>query len=370
MAKQLKEKLLAKKIFSAPNYKRGLSTGSTLVNLACSGKPTVGFLPGKYIFLVGDSASGKTFLALTMLAEASINPEYKDYRLIYDNAEDGALMDLRKFFGEKLLKRIEAPKMVSGDPDFTPMPVPKEMVFSTTVEVFYDNLDDAFRAEKPFIYVLDSMDSLSSEDEQDKFAEQKAARRKGKDAAGSYGDGKAKKNSSNLRQAVHRLKETGSILIIIAQTRDNLGFGAQFNPKTRSGGRALRFYATEELWFSIKEGIKKTVHGKPRKIGTVLQIQVKKNRQTGREPTVEVPFYPSFGFDDVGSCVDFLIEEKRWNKEGTAYNAAELSLHGSEESLVKQIEEQGKETELRLLVAEVWQEIEEACGIERKRRYE
>ena len=42
-----------------------LGTGSTLLNLAISGKTCGGFPAGKYVFFVGDSSSGKTFLALT-----------------------------------------------------------------------------------------------------------------------------------------------------------------------------------------------------------------------------------------------------------------------------------------------------------------
>jgi len=55
-----------------------LSTGSTLLNLACSGRVNGGFLKGFYYFIVGDSKSGKTFLSLTCLAEASINKDFDD----------------------------------------------------------------------------------------------------------------------------------------------------------------------------------------------------------------------------------------------------------------------------------------------------
>jgi len=70
-----------------------LSTGSTLLNLACTGKPYYGFAKGHYYFIVGDSVSGKTFLSLTCLAEASINPNFDNYRFIYDKDFLG-----RKFF--------------------------------------------------------------------------------------------------------------------------------------------------------------------------------------------------------------------------------------------------------------------------------
>lgn len=74
----------------------------------------------------------------------------------------------------------------------------------------------------------------------------------------------------------------------------------------------MKFYATLELWTSVKEKIKKVVRGKPRQLGIVASVQVKKNRLTGKESTVEVPFYHSCGIDDTGSCVDYLVEEGRW----------------------------------------------------------
>jgi len=173
---------------------------------------------------------------------------------------------------------------------------------SHSIEEFYYHIDDALEQKKPFIYILDSMDSLSSKAEKDKFDETKMAYRKGKEVAGSYGDGKAKKNSTSLRQLLAPLQKTGSILIIINQTRDNLGFG--FGKKTRSGGRALRFYATIELWSSVKRKLSRTIKGKKRQLGVECSIQIKKNRITGRERTLTLPIYHSFGIDDVGSCVN------------------------------------------------------------------
>lgn len=330
---------------------QGLSTGSTLLNLACSGRSDVGFLPGTYVFLVGDSASGKSFLSLTCLAEAAMNPLFKSYRFIYDNAENGALMDIGRFFGQEVARRLEV------------------ATISDTLEGFFYNLDDAFTEARPFIYVLDSMDCLTTEEETDKFAEGKQASRTGKQVAGSYGTSKAKANSAGIRRIIPKLKDTGSILIIISQTRDNIGFGAQFNPKTRSGGHALRFYCHLELWSSIRSRIKKTVRGKERQLGIVCKAEVKKNRLTGRERSVEIPILHSSGIDDLGSCVDYLIDEGHWAKSGANVTAGEFDHKGSRDKLIARIEDEGREPELRQLVAKVWTDIETACTVSRKPRY-
>jgi len=339
-----------------------LSTGSTLLNLACSGKAKGGFLKGNYYFFVGDSSSGKTFLSLTCLAEAAKNKDFEDYRFIYDNAEGGALMDIKRFFGGKVAEKMELPGVSSdGEPEA-----------SSTIEEFYYHVDDAIKEGTPFIYILDSMDSLSSKDEADKFDEHKDAHIKGKVAAGSYGDGKAKKNSANLRRLLAPLRKSGSILIIINQTRDNLGFG--FETKTRSGGRALKFYACLEMWSSIKGKITKTVKNKKRQMGVKALVQVKKNRITGREREVLIPIYHSFGIDDIGSCVDFLLDEGDWLQKGNTIKVPDEAfgeeIKGTRESVISKIEENNWEKDLIAHVEDVWVAVEMALRIKRKPRYE
>lgn len=339
-----------------------LSTGCTLLNLACSGNAQGGFVKGKYFYFVGDSSSGKTWLSLTCFAEAALNPNFKNYRLIYDNGEDGALMDFAHYFGQKMADRLEPPAVDEEDAP----------IYSETAEDFYYNVDDAIQVAKeedrPFIYVLDSENSLTSGAEQDKFDESKKARRAGKDTAGSYGDGKAKIHSSHLRKLMRPLSDTGSILIIISQTRDNLGIG--FEKKTRSGGRALRFYACLEMWTSVIKKLKKTVAGKQRQIGIIARVKTKKNRLTGKEREIDIPIYHSMGIDDVGCNVDWLVDEKHWPKRGNTIQASEFEFKGTRNKLIAYVEENNLETELQNVVQGVWDKIEAACSVERKRRYE
>lgn len=359
-AESVKKKLSAKPKAEAIgiDWSKGLSTGSTLLNLACSGKLKTGLLPGYYYLFIGDSDSGKTYFNLSFLAEASINPKFDKYRLIYDAVERGALMDKAAHFGTKLVERIEPPSESDGHP-----------VYSETVEEFYFHVDDALKDGRPFVYILDSHDSLSSEAEQEKFEETKSAHRKGKEVAGSYGDGKAKKNSSNIRQIIAKLEKSESILVIICQTRDNIGFGAQFNPKVFSGGNALTFYACLQMWTSKREEIKRTVKGKQRQIGVRSKIQIKRSRFSGRKVAVEVPIYWSSGIDDTGSCCEWLIDEGHWKEVKGKVDAPEFGWSGPIEGLVQKIELEGREKELRMIVGEVWKEIEAACAVVRKSKY-
>jgi len=340
-----------------------LRTGSTLLDLNCSGMLRGGFLKGFFILMVGDSSSGKTFLTQTCLAEATINKHFDDHRIIFDNAENGAFMDTRKFFGSRLVDRMEPPAVDSeGD-----------SIFSQFTEEFLYHVEDAFDEGTPFIYLLDSSDALDTEGDEKKFQKRKKAAEEGKTEAGSFGADKPKLFSMGLRRIIPRLEKTGSILIVINQTRDNLGFGAQYNPKIRSGGRALRFYNHLEIWSSIKGKIKKTVKGKKRQVGIQVKLEIKKNRFTGRERELELPIYYTYGIDDIGSCIDYLIEEGHWKKPkgSTKITAKEFRFEGSMDKLIKTIEDDtGKVKKLKKIVKKVFLEIEAALDPGRKRRYE
>jgi hypothetical protein len=162
-------------------------------------------------------------------------------------------------------------------------------------------------------------------------------------------------------------------LIVVSQTRDNLGFG--FDKKTRSGGKALRFYATLEIWSSIAGTIKKTVRNEELQLGIKCQLEIKKNRLNGKLRSVEIPILHSYGIDDLGSCVDYLVDRKHWSKTKQGIiTAEEFDFEGRKEALIKAIHSEGNGKGkgihlLRSLVGRIWNEIEDACELDRPRRY-
>jgi len=361
---RLKQNLIRRK--ESEMSKGLLSTGSTMLNLACSGKPEGGYPVGGYVFLVGDSMSGKTWFSLTCLAEAVKDPRFKNYRFIYDNVERGARMNMVRYFGQKMVDRLEPPRMdKEGEP-----------VYSQYVEEFYFNVDDALDVAeeegRPCIYIEDSMDGLDSFADDDKFEEWKEAFHEGKEFKGTYGMSKAKANSTSLRRLIGRLERTGSILIIISQTRDDVNSKLPFATKTRAGGKALRFYADIEIWSSVTGAITKEYRGKKRTIGQNVKLQVKKSRLTGKQVEVVVPIYHSFGIDDIGSCIDFLVSEKEWTaKKGVI--TASIGPHefsSRKEKLIREIEDKDLMEDVQELVGECWDEIIEATAISRKVKYE
>ena len=351
-----------------------LKTGSTVLDIAISGRRAGGFAKGHYFWVCGDSSSGKTFLTLTCLAEASINTEFDNYRFIYDNCEDGALMDFERYFGPRMVERLEAPA-TGKDDDGNVIPV-----HSTEIEDFYYNLDDALQeAEKtkgrPFIYILDSMDALDSKYSEKKFqAAKKAARgnKEDKEAAkGDYGDGKAKINSTRIRRVVRRLKDTGSILIVLSQTRDNIGAGLFEEHQTHAGGHALKFYATVQLWSSVGNKIIKTVQERKIVVGVNCRVKTKKNRLTGKERVVEFPIYFDTGIDDIGGMVDFLVYWRHWpkNQAGTIEAVDFDGVKKQRDALVAWLEENELRKDLEEIVEDAWRTIEGRLEIKRRNKY-
>lgn len=327
-----------------------LSSGSTLINKACSGRFQGAFAKGYYYIYIGDSSSGKTWYCLSALAEATINENFDDYDLVYNNVEHGVLMDVARFFGKRLKKRME-------------------MISTPTIEEMYDDLHSRL-LEGPIIYILDSTDGLESEADNAKFEENKKKRKKGLETKGSMGDGKAKYHSQNLRRCISLAEKNGSILIFVSQTRDNIDAFGYGDKKTRAGGKALKFYAGLEIWTSSKGNITTKYNNKDRQQGIKSIVKIKKNRIAGRDRSVLVPIYHSHGIDDLGGCVDYLIDEGHWRVSNGVINAKEFDVQLKREKLIAHIELEEEERALRKIVSDVWDTIESAVSIKRKNRYD
>lgn len=338
-----------------PKKKKLLSTGSTLLNLALSGKRKGGIEEGTLVLLAGDSDSGKTLIARTILAEAANNPAFDEYDLKYSDPEHGWLGDDIAMFGKKLDTRLQ-----TDYPD--------------SLDEFYYTVDDDIQGGKPFIRVLDSMDALQPKEDLKKFRKNKEASRKGKDEKGTYGMAKAKMNSDKLRVIADEVAKTGSVLIIIAQLKDNVASPIP-GQKTVSGGKALRFYSHLIVWTGTKNVIAAEYGPKKVKLDQGIQViaKVKRTRLTGKKRAVTFPIYHTAGIDDIGSCIDYLLDTGHWKKQAGKIAAEEL-MEGerglNREDLVHFIEENGLEEQLQVVVANVWDEIESKITIHRRKRYE
>lgn len=310
-----------------------IPSGSVMFNIRCSGRYDGAYKGGSMANIIGDSSSGKSIKVLSGLAWVSIMPKFDHYRLIYDDAEFADSFDHKKLFGKKLANRLEAPT--------------KTGEMSTTIENFYDYVMDACDLGIPFIYVLDSFDAIDSDVEIEKELKNREHRKSGElsKIKGTFGATKQKKASQLFRHIVSRLKETDSLLIIISQTRDNLK-AMSFVKEYRSGGRALKFYASIEAWLTHIGAIPKTINKIKYSIGVETRAKITKNKYTGKKSECDFPIYPDYGIDDVTSCINFLVKVKHWKKTKGTINCKELKIKASMKKIIQFIEKKKKKREV------------------------
>jgi hypothetical protein len=115
--------------------------------------------------------------------------------------------------------------------------------------------------------------------------------------------------SEGFRRTAGLLERVNATLLIVSQIRDkiNVMFG---ETKTRSGGKALDFYASQIVWLAETGKIERTIRGNKRAIGVKVLAKVKKNKITKPHRQVEFPVYYGYGIDDELSMIAFLKNNK------------------------------------------------------------
>ncbi len=360
LAELKRKKIAPEKVVAPSDF---LSCGLTLGNLAMSGRPEGAWCKGGYYHLVGVSDSGKSWLTLATFAEASINPVFKDYRFIHDKPEKGTNMDFDHYFGKAMADRIEPPRGTRQDPRD-----------SESIADFYYNLDDALKAKRPCIYVLDSMDAVFADPDVKKFkAAKNASRKTGDDkeeVKGSYGMAKAKANAEGMRIAYSKLETTGSILIIIGQAKVDMNPMSPPGSLTYAGGTSLKFYAHGQMWTRNIGEITKKIGEKTKQQGIRVAVEASKNRHNGRHSKFRFPIYWGTGMDETGSMVDWLTDEGRWKMDDKkVIKAKELEMNLPREELIQAIENDNAEEEVRKIVVSHWETIRLALIPQRKMKY-
>lgn len=333
---------------------RLVPSGSTLLNLACSDTAYGAYELGKIVTLPGTSSAGKTLLMLTTYAEANKITRLDGHKFVYDDVEAALEFDMGYLFGEETENRMEEPPQGPSD----------------TIQHFKSNILDLSKDGTPFIYCLDSFDALSSDEELEKEMRKALAMAKSEEAArkisGSYGTEKAKIAGQVLRMIKQELKRTNSLLIMIQQVRQNLNAGPFGQKYQTAGGEAPFFYSTHQVWLSRIESLKK----QGRKIGSTVKADVRKNKLTGKLRDVSFDVFYDYGIDDIGSQIDFLLDEKFWIKKGHSIIAEDLNLELPRAKLIEHIENEGMESDLIKVTETAWKSIENGLLLGRKSRYE
>jgi RecA/RadA recombinase len=327
-----------------------LPTGSTLLNCGCSDNPYGGYALGSIVIGIGDSSSGKSFLMLTSLAEACSLPRFDGYDLYYDDVEAAFNFDAEKLFGERFVNRVN-------------------MESSDTVQEFYGHMIQALNKKKPFIYILDSYDFLTEEEEKArsevnrKKAYGEKLTRKEQTSKGGFKTEKVRVFAEVFRRCRRELADTKSLFIVIFQTIDAINM--QFVSKTRRGGNAPKFAASHELWLRVND----THTSAGLEIGIDSSIKIKKNKITGKIREVSFPIFYDYGIDDIGSCVDFLVEQEYWTLDKRSIVCPHIDFKGTRESVISYIEQNALEDELRRHTGVCWNKREESVKLNRKKRF-
>lgn len=314
--------------FASGDSKEGLnfvSSGCAILDSVLGG----GYVLGRVVNLVGDKSSGKTLLAIEACANFALAYP-KSGKIRYAEAEAAFDLKYAAALGLPTSRVVFAENML-------------------TVEDFYEDLlrhiDE--NKDKPSLYVLDSLDALSDRAEQDRAID-----------AASYGANKPKKLGELFRRLTQKIESSKVLVIIISQIRDKIGvtFG---ETKMRTGGRSLDFYASQIVWLSEVEKMKRTVEKVERVVGIRTKAICKKNKVGLPFRTCEFPIVFGYGIDDLTANVEWLIlvgRESALTPLGLSKAGYKIRLHslrnkGGEEPAMLRLE-------LRKLVKQVWSEIE------------
>lgn len=311
------------------------SSGCAGLDAALSG----GWPLGRVSNTVGDKSSGKTLLAIEAAANFAHTFPDPDYVVYYREAE--AAFD--KSYAGALGLPLDRVRFEGKDYG------PKKPWKMETVEDLYEDvnrvLDEA--KDKPCLYILDSLDALSDDAEM--------ARGIG-DA--SFGGSKPKKMGEMFRRLVRRIEEQSMHMMVVSQLKDKIGvsFGEQ---KTRSGGKALDYYASHIVWLTELGKMKRTMDKVERVVGINVRARVKKNKVGLANREFEYPILFGYGIDDMTANVEWLVEIGK----GERLAEVELSAAGYKVRIPNLRNKGGAEARetregLRRIVFEEWQRIE------------
>ena len=332
-----------------------LHTGCHVLNLAASQKGRGGgWARGRIINLVGDGSSGKTLTALEACAQAYYRistqkarnfPDVKRVQIVYNNAEGVMDFPLEKMYGQRFRDGVE-------------------WIQTPTCEEFgrdYIGRVDALKPGEFLLYVVDSLDSMSSEaglERMDKSV------KSGKATDGTYGTEKAKYLSSDFFNTLcGKMKGKDATLIAISQIREKIGitFGEKHY---RAGGKALDFYTHQVCWLAQVEKLRKTFTGHERVYGVKVRARFKRNKCAMPFREADFPILFDYGIDDIGATADFLFGPKDKKVEWGDWSGSKNDL------VVTADKDAGLYDDLLGEMEARWEKIESETRVERRGRFE
>jgi len=292
-------------------------TGSIALDLALG----VGGIPkGRIIEIFGPESSGKTTLALGMLAQAQKSGE----RVAFFDVEQAMSTEYASSLG------IDIDELIFSQPN--------------SGEEVLDMIEILASSGTVGLIVIDSVASMQTKAEID----------------GDMGDAHigqlARLMSQSLKKIINAANKNGTSIIFINQIRDKIGVMGYGEKTTTPGGNALKFYS------SIRIDVRRiaSIKEKDMVIGNKVKFTIKKNKVAAPFQVAYSEIYFGKGVSKLSEIIDYAIQFDIIDKSGSWFSYGEKKL-GQGKNKVMTLLKEDKE-----LVSEIENKIMEKLQTEKK----